>query len=122
MKSRLAVAILIAMSASAEDDAQRCCCSTLETNLCLVKVQKKLDAELNQTYQLALRHMKNSEENASNLRRVERQWLFYREEACKAESDLYKGGSIAPQIFGFCLVKLTKRRIADIKDAYLSNH
>jgi uncharacterized protein YecT (DUF1311 family) len=122
MKRRFAIGTLIAISASAEDDEKKCCCSTMETNLCLIRVQKALDATLNETYQLVLNHRKDSGKNASNLRRVERKWLVYREEACKAESDLYKGGSIAPQIFGFCVVKLTKRRIADIKDAYLSDH
>jgi len=78
MTIRFAVAFLVVMSATAQDDETKCCCSTAER-------------------------------------------LAYRNAACKAESDLYKGGTIAPQTFGFCVVKLTKRRIADIKDAYLSN-
>ncbi len=40
---------------------------------------------------------------------------------CNPESEIFKGGTIVPQVFGFCVVKLTKRRIGDIKDAYLSN-
>jgi uncharacterized protein YecT (DUF1311 family) len=109
------------MSAQAQDDETQCCCTTAETNICLVKVQKAVDSQLSEAYQSALKNLHESEQDISNLRDTERKWLAFREAACKAESDLYKGGSIAPQIFGFCVVKLTKRRIADIKDAYFSN-
>jgi len=113
--------MLVVMSAHAQDDETKCCCTTADTNICLVKVQKAVDSKLNETYQLALKSLHESEQAVSNLRDTERKWLAYREAACNAESDLYKGGSIAPQMYGFCAVKLTKRRIADLKDAYLSN-
>ncbi len=118
---RLAAAILVVISASAQEDETKCCCTTVETNVCLAKVEKAVDSRLNDTYQLALKRLHDSTENVSNLRDTERKWLVYREAACNAESKLFKGGTIAPQTFSFCVVKLTKRRIADIKEAYLSN-
>jgi uncharacterized protein YecT (DUF1311 family) len=121
MKMRLAVAILAVMSARAQDDETKCCCTTADTNICLVKVEKAVDSKLKETYQAALKKLRDSEAGASKLRDTQRKWLAYRDAACKAESDLYEEGSIAPQIFGFCIVKLTKRRIADIQDAYLGN-
>ena len=119
--ARLAAAILVALSASAQDDETKCCCTTVETSICLVNVQKAVDSTLSETYLMALGHLGDSTENVSNIRDTERKWLAYRDTACKAESELFKGGTIAPQIFHLCVVKLTKRRIADIKDAYLSN-
>ena len=119
--ARLAAGILIALSASAQDDETKCCCSTTETNICLVKVQKAVDSRLNETYQSARKHLGSSTVNVSNLRDTERKWLAYRDTACKAESEIFKGGTIVPQTFHLCVVKLTKRRIADIKDAYLSS-
>jgi uncharacterized protein YecT (DUF1311 family) len=121
MKTLLAVAVLAVVSATAQDDETKCCCTTAETNICLVEVEKAVDSMLNETYQAAITKLHGSAPDASKLRDTQRKWLAYRDAACKAESDLYEGGSIAPQTFGFCVVKLTKRRIADIKDAYLSN-
>jgi uncharacterized protein YecT (DUF1311 family) len=119
--ARLGAVVFVALSASAQDDETKCCCTTLDTNICLVKVQNSVDSRLNETYQSALKQLGDSTENVSSLKDAERKWLAYRDATCKAESDLFKGGTIMPQIVHLCIIKLTKRRLADIKDAYLGN-
>ena len=62
--------------------------------------------------------IKYSAKSVANLKNAERLWIAYRDASCKAESDLYEGGSAASNIYGLCVNRLTKRRIEDIKSAY----
>ena len=101
-----------------KNDEDNCCCTTYDTNICLSKVQDKVDQELNQTYQSALKRW-NEDPNREELRQAQRAWVSYRDAACKAEADLYKGGTIMPSIEMHCVIRLTRQRIAEIKDTYL---
>jgi len=101
-----------------KNEEDNCCCTTYDTNICLLKVQGKVDQELNQTYQSALKRW-NEDPNREELRQAERAWVSYRDASCKAEGDLYKGGTIMPSIEMHCIIRLTRQRMAEIKDAYL---
>ncbi len=86
--------------------------------MCLSKVRKKVDQELNQRYQNALKRW-SDDPNNDELRQTERAWVAYRDAACKAEGDLYKGGTIMPSVELSCVIRLTRQRIAEITGAYL---
>ena len=101
-----------------EEDA--CCCTTYDTNMCLSKVEEKVDMELNAVYESALKRWHDYPENVE-LRDAERSWIAYRDATCKAESSLYRGGTIMPSVRSRCILRLTRRRISDLKDAYLFN-
>jgi uncharacterized protein YecT (DUF1311 family) len=87
----------------------------------LVKLLKKIDAELNTVYQRALKVAKDpyTLADVQNLRDAERKWIAYRDAACKAERGLYGTGTAAPAAHSICLIRVTKQRIADLKEAYI---
>jgi uncharacterized protein YecT (DUF1311 family) len=104
----------------AKNEEDSCCCTTYDTNMCLSKVEEKVDKELNTVYERALKRWHDDPENAE-LRDAERTWIAYRDATCKAESGLYRGGTIMPSVGSRCILRVTRQRIADLKDAYLFN-
>jgi uncharacterized protein YecT (DUF1311 family) len=118
---RLIVSVLLvtALSVSAQDDATKCCCTTYDTSVCLLKIHEKIDAELNDIYQKALSSTGNESKDTNNLKDAERKWITYRDAACKAEYELWGGGSGGPNARMMCTIRLTKLRIADLKETYL---
>jgi uncharacterized protein YecT (DUF1311 family) len=54
---RLVPLILLALGTVAlcQDDETKCCCTTYDMSVCLGRIHKQTDAELNKTYQQALR-------------------------------------------------------------------
>jgi len=58
-------------------------------------------------------------EDVRNLKDAERQWIAYRDAACKAEYGLWGMGSGGPSARTVCLIRITKQRIVDLKDAYI---
>jgi uncharacterized protein YecT (DUF1311 family) len=103
---------------SAKNEEDNCCCTTYDANMCLSKVQDKADQELNQSYQSALKRW-NVGPSTEELRQAQQAWVTYRDATCKAEGNLYKGGTIMPSVEMRCVIRLTRQRIAEIKDAYL---
>jgi uncharacterized protein YecT (DUF1311 family) len=101
-----------------EEDA--CCCTTYDANICLSKIEGKVDQELNTVYQSALKRWSTDPER-EELRDAQRAWIAYRDATCKAEADLYKGGTIMPGVGMRCVLRVSRHRIADLKDAYLFN-
>src|SRR5438045_643608 len=99
-----------------EEDA--CCCTTYDTNVCLVKLEDKVDQELNKVYQSALKRW-NKDPESEELRDAQRAWIAYRDATCKAEAGLYRGGTIMPSVDSHCVLRVSRQRIADLKDAYL---
>ena len=66
-----------------KNEEDSCCCTTYDTNMCLSKVEKKVDQELNTVYQDALKRWNDDPENAE-LRDAESDWMAYRDATCKA--------------------------------------
>ena len=114
----------MAALAYAQDDEAKCCCTTYDTSVCLTAVRKAVDHELNTTYLQAMEKMKKhyTAQDVQNLRTAERLWIAYRDATCNAEYGLWGKGSGGPNAFGFCIVRMTKQRIVDIKNAYLPEH
>jgi len=42
-------------------------------------------------------------------------WLEYRQAACRSESDVHEGGSLAPVDFALCAVRLDRQHVAALK-------
>jgi uncharacterized protein YecT (DUF1311 family) len=88
--------------------------SQVEMNQCAGKAYKAADAELNQVYQKLVAML--DEEEKAQLKNVETAWLKYRDANCEFAADQFKGGSIRPMIYAFCLADMTRNRTAEIKN------
>ena len=115
----LFVIILTLGPVGAQSDESKCCCTTYDTSVCLSKIHEKVDKELNNTYADALKQTGDSPNDAANLKIAERKWIEFRDAACKAEYNLWGGGSGGPNAHTMCVIRLTRVRTADLKSAYL---
>jgi uncharacterized protein YecT (DUF1311 family) len=88
--------------------------SQAEMNQCAGKAYKAADAELNQAYQKLVAML--DDEEKTQLKNVETAWLKYRDANCEFVADQFKGGSIRPMIYAFCLADMTRNRTAEIKN------
>jgi uncharacterized protein YecT (DUF1311 family) len=98
-----------------------CCCSTLQTGQCLVKVESAVNADLNNTYQKALRHSSEPKVKTSLLK-AERAWIAYRDAICGSELSTYGHGTMGPNMSALCRIRLTRQRITEITYIYLSEN
>jgi uncharacterized protein YecT (DUF1311 family) len=90
----------------------------MTTNMCLAKVEEKVDADLNSIYPSVLKRW-NEDPQKTELREAQRAWIAYRDATCRAEAGIYRGGTIMPSVGMRCILRLSRQRIADLKDAYL---
>ena len=88
--------------------------SQFEMNQCAGKAYKAADAELNKVYQKLVAML--DEEEKAQLKAVETAWLKYRDANCEFVGDQFKGGSIRPMIYAFCLADMTRNRTAELKN------
>jgi len=111
--------VLLSLSANAQLD--NCDGTTYDMSVCLSKILKKTDAELNAVYKQALEVAKDpfTPQDVRNLKEAERKWIAYRDAACKAEYSLWGGGTGGPLANLRCLIRITQQRIDDIKSAYM---
>ena len=103
-----------------EQDEQKCCCTTVDTGQCLIKVRSRVDKELNEIYQKAMTGQ--DEKGKTLLRKAQRSWISYRDADCEGEQHTYEGGSMAGNMGAFCEIRLTRQRIAEINYVYLDEH
>lgn len=87
--------------------------SQLEMNQCASNTYKAADGELNQAYR-KLVAMLDTEEKVQ-LKVAQTAWLKYRDAHCQFVGDQYKGGSIRPMIYAFCLADVTRNRTTELK-------
>ena len=87
--------------------------SQLEMNQCAGNAYKAADGELNQVYR-KLVAMLDAEDKAQ-LKVAQTAWLKYRDAHCEFVGDQYKGGSIRPMIYAFCLADVTRNRTTELK-------
>ena len=88
--------------------------SQFEMNQCAGKAYKAADAELNKVYQKLAAVLDEAEK--AQLKTVETAWLKYRDANCEFVGDQFKGGSIRPMIYAFCLADMTRNRTAELKN------
>lgn len=87
--------------------------SQFEMTQCAGKAYKAADAVLNQVYQ-KLVAMLNDQEQAQ-LKEAQTAWLKYRDTNCEFVADQFKGGSMRPMIYAFCLKDVTNQRTTELR-------
>lgn len=87
--------------------------SQAEMNDCAGRLYKSADSVLNQTYRQLVSMLDNDEK--SQLKEAQTAWLKYRDLNCDFVADQYKGGTMRPMIYGFCLADVTNNRTAELK-------
>jgi uncharacterized protein YecT (DUF1311 family) len=117
--------VLSIAGASLAQDQAACDGTTYEMRMCLSKIYQKSDAELNAGYRAVLQKLgphSDQKRHAGNLRTAERRWIAYRDAQCKAQYDLFEGGTGGPLENLGCLIEMTDLRTAELKRVYLSRH
>ena len=87
--------------------------SQLEMNECAAADYQRADAALNAAWGPAKSFADNAG-TGGQLLDAQRKWIAFRDAACLAEADLFRGGSIRPLIWYTCLTRLTQRRTEDL--------
>jgi uncharacterized protein YecT (DUF1311 family) len=119
----LLLAIGTLMVAQGKEDETKCCCTTYDTSVCLSKIHESVDKDLNDTYKKALLvAQKFTDKDTQKLKDAEQKWISYRDADCEAEHGLWGKGSGGPNAASMCLIRLTKLRTTDLKNAYLYEH
>lgn len=90
--------------------------TTADETACFNHAFEKADAELNQYY----RRLETNEagDDLTNLKAAQRLWVKFRDSNCKAEHDLYEGGSAGPTVKLACLEAMTRHRTEELKTMY----
>jgi len=120
---RMGCTVLFIAEASVAQDQGACDGTTYEMRMCLSKIHEKSDAELNAVYRSALKKFggySKPNRHLENLRKAERHWIAYRDAQCKAQYDLFEGGTGGPLEELSCLIEMTNQRSAELKRVYLS--
>jgi uncharacterized protein YecT (DUF1311 family) len=120
----LAALFFWASSAIAQDTADTRACfpgpSTTgkisEVTECLSKVQKTVEAELNEKYQQSISPLMLPPKWRASLQKSQRLWVAYRDVVCKTQGDSKIEGGQVP--ISLCMIKTTRERIADIETFY----
>lgn len=97
--------------------AQRPNCNNPQTqsemNICASIAYQNADRKLNQVYRQLL--PKLSAARKQKLISAQQAWIKFRDSSCEFERSAYEGGSMAPMIYGFCLVDVTEQRTKDLQ-------
>ena len=84
-----------------------------ELNQCAGNAYNAADGELNQVYRKLVAML--DAEDKVQLKGAQTAWLKYRDAHCEFVGDQYKGGSIRPMIYAFCLADVTRNRTTELK-------
>ena len=95
----------------------------IEINYCAEQSFLAADAELNTVYKQAVAAMKTIDGDLPKdqrgavdaLKKAQREWVPYRDDACQAEGYLVAGGSMLGQVIYSCEERLTRQRIGDLQ-------
>lgn len=108
--------ICLAQHMNAKDAPCQGPSTTADEASCFDTAFKKADAELNKYY----RRVETLETNddLTNLKNAQRLWIQFRDANCKAEYDLYEGGSAGPTVKLACLEAMTRHRMEELETMY----
>ena len=87
--------------------------SQAEMTQCAGKEYKAADAELNQVYQKLVAMLDDDEK--AQLKTAQTAWLKYRDSNCEFVADQFKGGTMRPMVYAFCLADVTKNRTTELR-------
>ena len=85
-----------------------------EMNQCAAQAYKAADAGLNQVYRRLVAMLNDDEKG--QLKEAQTAWLKYRDANCEFAADQFKGGTMRPMIYGYCLADMTKKRTIELKN------
>ena len=125
MKSIAVAAGLLFVPALALADDKVDCANPqvqIEMNYCAEQDYLAADKQLNDAYKQAMAAMKNIDSYlepdqrgaADALKKAQREWIPFRDDACQAEGYMVSGGSMMSMIIYQCLERLTRQRISDL--------
>ncbi len=77
-------------------------------NKCAHDTYKSTDSRMNRVYRMAMRVQKSDHKQA--LRKAQRSWMAFRDNACKSYSHMGDAGSTRPLLYSDCLSRLTNER------------
>jgi uncharacterized protein YecT (DUF1311 family) len=104
------------MNSAAAPAACRNAVVTLQMEECFDRAYKAADSKLNQEYS-QIEKVLNPDELAQ-LKVAQRLWIQLRDATCKAEGDLYSGGTASTPAYFACLEEETRLRTADLNTTY----
>ncbi|KXV51633.1 hypothetical protein AD936_09365 [Gluconobacter japonicus] len=89
-----------------------------QTN-CLTVAAQRADKELGVVYDQILTVLEGPRKTSRTpLQEAQQAWLHYRDKTCKAEHDLFEGGTAGLAALPACREALTRQRIAALRDGY----
>jgi uncharacterized protein YecT (DUF1311 family) len=94
----------------------------IEMNYCAEQDYLAADKQLNDAYKQAMAAMKridgylepDQRGAAETLKKAQREWIPFRDDACQAEGYMVSGGSMMSMVIYQCLERLTRQRIGDL--------
>jgi len=89
---------------------------TVELANCFSNSAKDADRKLNETYAQVLTVLQADDQQ--KLRSSQRHWVQFRDTTCKAERDLYEGGTGANPAYLACIEEETRLRTNDMRTTY----
>lgn len=81
-------------------------------NYCAGLVARQTEVALKETLEEVVKRLPDREKE---LRAAQNAWLKSRAKACRAEEKEYEGGSMAPEIFSYCVSQRGRKRIVELK-------
>ncbi|MCU0545560.1 MAG: lysozyme inhibitor LprI family protein [Oscillatoriaceae cyanobacterium Prado104] len=87
--------------------------TTIEINRCLRLNYEVADRKLNKVYRQVMSQLNRKER--SNLIKVQRQWINFRDRDCKREVSINRGGTAYSGFLNQCLERKTKQRTAELE-------
>lgn len=123
------LATLLAAATVAEEPKIDCAnpMAQLAMTICAGRDFKTADTEMNAQWESTAAVMKRRDKDLDRKRDTrpgyfetllagQRAWLTYREQHCRSEGYTMRGGSAEPMVNSNCKTKLTRARIAQLKD------
>jgi uncharacterized protein YecT (DUF1311 family) len=89
---------------------------TSDLTSCLWKAKEIADAKLNTVYQKI--REKLQADDSQRLVAAECSWIQYRDANCRAERDLYRGGTATPPACMACIEAMTRARTRELEVTY----
>jgi len=80
---------------------------------------KQADAEMTRIYKMARESCDDA--GKERLKKVQLQWIKYRDLCCEAEAMIYEGGSMSGLAYSNCMIDVTKERTNRLKSYDVEN-
>jgi uncharacterized protein YecT (DUF1311 family) len=112
----LALALLFA----ATSPAAALNCGPTATTIDMIECAKAdfavADRRLNDAYQKLMKDPDRDEAGRNLLREAQRKWIPFRDAQCALEEDEYRGGTLAPVLYGDCRARITAERAKALEE------